>query len=90
MIVESAFTGGESVYCINQLQMRRAVELANKDPLRGPRIQAMIREMELRLDRNERAAVAFLVLDRLLRNPAQPEQPTSASKGPDAARPGWA
>ncbi len=77
MIVESAFTGGESVYCINQLQMHRAVELANKDPRRGPRIQAMIREMEERLDRNEQAAVAFLMLDRLLRAPAQPVTATA-------------
>lgn len=70
MIVESAFTGGDSVYCINQMQMRKAVELAEKDPASGPRIKAMIEEMEGRLSRNELAAVAFLVLDRLLREPA--------------------
>ncbi len=78
MIVESAFTGGESVYCINELQMRRAVELATKDAKSGPRIQEMIRDLEARLDRNEQAAVAFLVLDRLLRSPSPVGAKTTA------------
>jgi hypothetical protein len=76
MIVESAFTGGESVYCINEMQMRRAAVLANEDPTHGPRIREMIREIEGRLDRNERTALAFLVLDRLLRAPAEAGTPT--------------
>jgi len=62
--------GGESVYCINELQMRKALELAYRDPRSAPRLAARLQELEAELDRNERAALAFLLIDRLRRAPA--------------------
>lgn len=60
--------GGESVYCINQSQLRNAFQLANEDPVSSPRIQREIKELEGRLSRNERAALAFVLIDRLLKS----------------------
>jgi len=60
--------GGESVYCINESQLRSAFKLANEDPEAGPRIQAEIASVESRLNRNERAALAFVLIDRLLKS----------------------
>ena len=56
-------TGGESVYCINQTQMRRAVETFDKLPEDSPVRKAydVLRE----LNRNDQATVAFLVIEEL-------------------------
>ena len=62
-------TGGESVYCINQVQLERAFELADADPDSGPRIRAALEGLEQDLSRNERAALAFVLIDRLLKTP---------------------
>ncbi len=62
--------GGESVYCINQAQLKSAFRLANDDPQTAPKIQAEIAALESRLDRNERAALAFVLIDRLLKSSA--------------------
>jgi hypothetical protein len=62
-----ALTGGESVYCINEMQMRRALEMAQEDSRSGPLLAAKLAELEADLDRNERAALAFLLIDRLRR-----------------------
>jgi hypothetical protein len=58
--------GGESVYCIKEDQLARSFELAQRDPVSSPRIQAAIGELESTLTRNERAALAFVLIDRLL------------------------
>lgn len=60
--------GGESVYCINESQLKGAFRLANEDPESGPRIQSEIAALEEKLSRNERAALAFVLIDRLLRS----------------------
>lgn len=57
--------GGHSVYCINEDQLRRAFELAQRDPESSPRIQAALGGLESTLSRNERAALAFVLIDRL-------------------------
>jgi hypothetical protein len=62
--------GGESVYCINRSQLESARRLAEGDPVAAPRIQEAIRDLEERLSRNERAALAFVVIDRLLKSSA--------------------
>ncbi len=62
---EVMLTGGEQIYCINEAQMRRALELTREDPVRGPLIEKRLQELEVELDRNERAALAFLLIDRL-------------------------
>ena len=60
--------GGESVYCINHSQLRSAFKLAEEDPQSAPRIQAEIADLEKKLSRNERAALAFVLIDRLLKS----------------------
>ena len=59
--------GGESVYCINRGQLDEAFRLADEDPEASPRIQRKIEEIEQSMSRNERAALAFVVIDRLLK-----------------------
>ncbi len=64
-----ALSAGESVYCINEMQMRKALELAREDARSGPLLAAKLAELEAGLDRNERAALAFLLIERLRRSP---------------------
>jgi len=59
--------GGKSVYCINEGQLRDAFDLAENDPEAAPRIQAEIERLEGQFSRNERAALAFVLIDRLLK-----------------------
>ena len=61
-------TGGESVYCINESQLSEAFHLANDDPVSSPKIQAKLVELENGMSRNERAALAFVLIDRLLKS----------------------
>ena len=60
--------GGESVYCINQDQLKSAHRMAYEDPETKDKIQAEVARLESELSRNERAAVAFVVIDRLLKS----------------------
>ncbi len=60
--------GGESVYCINQQQLRKSFELAERDPVSGPKIRAAIEQLESSLGRNELAALSFVLIDRLLKS----------------------
>jgi hypothetical protein len=60
--------GGESVYCINQVQIKKAFEMANHDPESGPRIQDMIDSIESNLSKNEQAALSFVLIERLLKS----------------------
>ncbi len=57
--------GGESVYCINQGQLKDAMRLANEDETSAPRIQAVLADVESKLSRNERAALSFVIIERL-------------------------
>ena len=60
--------GGESVYCVNRSQMGEAMRLADEDEESSPRIQAALAELEANLTRNERAALAFVIIERLRDN----------------------
>lgn len=62
-------TGGKSVYCFNESQIKSAHALAFEDPESGPRIQAELDRLESEMSRNERAALAFVLIDRLLKTP---------------------
>lgn len=62
--------GGKSVYCINEAQLKQAFDLANDDPEASPRIQAELARLEGAMSRNERAALAFVIIDRLLKTTA--------------------
>ena len=60
--------GGDSVYCINESQMNQAKQLAEKDPESSNKIKAMIKTLESGFSRNERAALAFTIIDNLREN----------------------
>ena len=60
--------GGDSVYCINQGQIKDAMRLANEDETSSPKIQAALKHVESALSRNERAALSFLIIERLRDN----------------------
>ena len=57
--------GGKSVHCISEQQMAEAERLASEDPVASPKIQSRIEELEEQLSRNERAALAFMLIKRL-------------------------
>ena len=60
--------GGESVYCINESQMNQAKQLAEEDPNSSDKIKSMIKTLEIDFSRNERAALAFTIIDNLREN----------------------
>ena len=60
--------GGESLYCVNLTRLEHAYKLLETDPDSGPRIRALIDQIESALDRDERAALAMVLIDRLLRD----------------------
>ncbi len=57
--------GGKSVHCINEQQMAEAVRLAEDDKESSPKIQKKLSELEGELSRNELAALAFVIIQRL-------------------------
>lgn len=60
-------TGGESVYCINTGQLRQAYEMISGDSESSARLHAQLDVLEADFNRNDRAALAFLIIDRLLK-----------------------
>jgi hypothetical protein len=72
--------GGESVYCISQGQLKSARELAFENPQTAPVIQGEVRRLEKALSRNERAALAFVLIDRLLQASSQDSLPPGSEK----------
>ena len=63
--IQEQLTGGESVYCINQAQMRRTREMVHSDSESAERLKNMLEVLENRLDRNELAALAFTIIENL-------------------------
>jgi hypothetical protein len=61
----TSLLGGESVYCINEAQLTEAVRLTESDPESAPKLQALIATIESECTRNERAALAFTLIQRL-------------------------
>jgi hypothetical protein len=61
--------GGKSVHCINEQQMAEARRLAENDPASSPKIQAALKSVEVGLSRNELAALAFVIIQRLKATP---------------------
>tara|TARA_B100001250_G_scaffold350304_1_gene321957 strand:+ start:957 stop:1175 length:219 start_codon:yes stop_codon:yes gene_type:complete len=57
--------GGDSVYCINEAQMRDARRLAEDDPESSKKIKDIMEKLESDFSRNERAALAFTVIENL-------------------------
>lgn len=58
--------GGESVYCIDEIQLRKAFKLAEGNTPSANKIKSARKIIENDLSRNERAALAFLIIDGLL------------------------
>ena len=61
-------SGGESVYCFNEYQLKSAFELAESDTESGEKIREALRTLEDTLTRNEQASTAFVLIDRLLKS----------------------
>ena len=62
-------TGGKSVYCFNETQIKSAYDLVFEQPDTAAKLQAELERMEKDMTRNERAALAFVIIDRLLKTP---------------------
>ena len=65
---EIDFSGGESVYCINEVQLKKAFDLVKNDPESAKKINGLLDQIENDFSRNERAALSFILVDRLLRS----------------------
>ncbi len=63
--IQEQLTGGESVYCINEAQMRRTKEMVNGDSDSSERLAETLSTLESQLDRNEMAALAFTIIENL-------------------------
>ena len=64
-ITPISILGGDSVYCINEAQVRDAKRLANDDSESSKKIQSEIEKLESSFSRNERAALAFTIIENL-------------------------
>lgn len=64
--LKTSLTGGESVYCINEAQLAKAKSLAEADSVEGERVREALGRIENEYSRNERAAIAFVLIERLL------------------------
>jgi len=62
---ESTLTG-KSSFCISDWQMKEAQSLIEGEGERSRRVLAEVLRAEAELTRNERAALAFLLIGRLL------------------------
>jgi hypothetical protein len=65
---EIELSGGESVYCINEGQLKKAYDMAMNDPENAKKLRSILNLLEGKFSRNERAALAFILIDRMLRN----------------------
>jgi hypothetical protein len=61
----TSILGADTVYCINHAQLDEALRLAERDADAAPRLQEVLRMVERSLTRNERAALAFVLIERL-------------------------
>lgn len=64
--LKTSLTGGESVYCINEAQLVKAKSLAEGEGEESERVREALARLENDYSRNERAAIAFVLIERLL------------------------
>ncbi len=57
--------GAESIYCIDKVQLNKAIKLSQGDSPSAEKIQSAKKILETDLSRNELAAPAFLIIDDL-------------------------
>jgi hypothetical protein len=60
--------GGKSVFCINEEQMYEATRLREEDFESSQKINTHLERLEKNLNRNEQAALAFTLIERLKKN----------------------
>lgn len=60
--------GGDGLYLVNLKRLQEANDLVYEDPERSPRLRARLESLEEELDQTERAAMALVVIDRILRD----------------------
>ncbi len=65
--LKTQLTGGESVFCINESQLIKAYSLWETESPEGDRVREMVSHLETDYSRNERASIAFVLIDRLLK-----------------------
>ena len=63
--IQEQLTGGESVYCINEAQMKRTQKMVLADDQSGAKIRETLASIEASMTRNERAALAFSIIEKL-------------------------
>jgi hypothetical protein len=66
-VKEIEFGGGESVYCINEMQVKKAIELVEGDSESSPKINAHLEKISSELTKNEQTALAFVLIEKLLK-----------------------
>jgi len=81
-VAPTSLLGGESVYCINQAQLKEAVRLYESDPDASPRLKQFVEQAQCELSRNEQAALAFVLIEQL-RNPPDKKPCACQSKKKD-------
>jgi len=57
--------GGKSVFCINEEQMQEASRLRTDSSESSKKIDFQLKQIEQGLSRNEQAALAFTLIERL-------------------------
>jgi len=57
--------GGKSVFCINEEQMKEAARIRKEDRATAQKIESILGKIEKDLTRNEQAALAFTLIERL-------------------------
>ena len=62
-------TGGESVYCISDVQLRKAKKLVYSDPETAGKLNTIVEQLKTDLSRNELAALSFVLIDMLQKTP---------------------
>ncbi len=65
--IQTELTGGESVYCINEAQMRKTRRILENPGEQGEKLRSILSELENSLDRNELAALSFALIQNLNR-----------------------
>ena len=58
-------TGGKSVFCFNEQQLHGARSLFKSEGESGDKIRAYVEELKANCSRNERASIAFMIIEEL-------------------------
>jgi hypothetical protein len=67
MVEPVELMGGESVYCINESQLKTAYKMAEQNEESKAKIQQHLLAIQNELSRNEQASLAFVLIDKLLK-----------------------